>query len=147
MKLFMSLGMDVNPLRVVLDTNILISAIHFGGKPRMILNLVEESNSTIKAIASPVLLAELGETFAKKFNFDQGHVEEIKSTIEDGFELVYPKKELDVVRDRDDNRVLEAAVEGNCEYIITGDKDLLRLKVYRSIKIVTPQQFLENFKN
>ena len=143
----MNLGMGVNPLRVVLDTNILISAIHFGGKPRTILNLVEDSNSAIKAIISPVLLAELAETFTKKFNFDQEHIEEIKSTIEDGFELVYPKKELHVVKDKDDNRVLEAAVEGNCEYIITGDKDLLQLKVYRGIKIVTPEHFLENFRD
>lgn len=143
----MNLGMGANPLRIVLDTNILISAIHFGGKPRMILDLVEESNSAIKAITSPVLLAELGETFAKKFNFDQDHIREIKSIIEDGFEIVYPKKELRVTRDKDDNRVLEAAMEGNCEYIVTGDKDLLLLKDYKCIKIVTSEQFLENFRD
>ncbi|HEX8932007.1 MAG TPA: putative toxin-antitoxin system toxin component, PIN family [Patescibacteria group bacterium] len=48
-----------------------------------------------------------------------------------------------MVRDIDDNRVLEAAVEGKCQYIITGDADLLDLKIFQSIKIITAEDFLK----
>ncbi len=51
------------------------------------------------------------------------------------------------VRDRDDNRVLEAAVEGDCDFIITGDRDLLELCKYKKIKIITPAQFLAEVDN
>lgn len=143
----MNLDMAASSLRIVLDTNILISAIHFGGKPREILNLVEDPNAAIKAVTSPVLLAELTETFTKKFNFDEEHIGEITNTIGNGFELVYPEKELHVVSDKDDNRVLEAAVAGACEIIITGDRELLKLEKFKDIKIMTAGQFLENFKS
>ncbi|MBI4089293.1 MAG: putative toxin-antitoxin system toxin component, PIN family [Candidatus Levybacteria bacterium] len=141
----MNLGTEESLVKIVLDTNVLVSAIHFGGKPRKILNLIEDPGSAIVAITSPILLAELVETFIKKFNFDSEHTEEIKAMIEESFELVYPKEELQVTRDNDDNRVLEAALEGKCNYIITGDKDLLDLKTFKNIKIVTPDVFLSEF--
>ena len=51
-------------------------------------------------------------------------------------------KTINAVRDDDDNRVLEAAVEGKCEYVVTGDEDLLSLQNYGGIKIITPAEFL-----
>lgn len=47
------------------------------------------------------------------------------------------------LRDQDDNRVLETAVVGNCNYLVTGDKDLLSLKQYEYVHIVTPTDFLD----
>lgn len=58
------------------------------------------------------------------------------------FKIVQPKVALDVVKDSPDNRVIEAAVEGRCSFIITGDKELLELKTFRKIKIVTVREFL-----
>ena len=63
--------------------------------------------------------------------------------IEEIFGIIQPIKTLDLLRDNDDNRVLEAALEGNCDYIVTGDKDLLELKSYKVIQIVTAEQFLK----
>ncbi len=132
--------MAANPIRVILDTNILISGIGFGGKPREILHLILDDK--IDATTSPMLLAELEDVINKKFPKLAYGFALISKRIQDKFKIVNPKKSLLISRDEDDNRVLEAAFEGKCDYIITGDKDLLDLKIYKNIKIVTPDTFL-----
>ena len=129
-----------NPVRVLLDTNILISAVGFGGKPRQILLLVLEKK--IKAVTSPILLAEFHEIINKKFTKLTPHLQLIETKIKKTFHIVHPKVSLNIVRDKDDNRVLEAAIQGNCHFIITGDKDLLDLNIYQEIKIVNSEEFL-----
>lgn len=129
-------------MKIVLDTNILISAFIFGGKPRQILSLVLEEK--IQAFTSPVLIAEFFDVVNKKFDLSDEELFLTKSQIENKFIIVQPEKTINIVRDDDDNRVLEAALEGKCSYIITGDRDLLDLKIYKNIKIVTPDTFLSN---
>ncbi|MBI5358673.1 putative toxin-antitoxin system toxin component, PIN family [Candidatus Amesbacteria bacterium] len=126
--------------RVVLDTNVLISAIVFGGKSRSVLKLLLKDK--IVGVTSGVLLAELSEVIHKKFPFKKSDLEYIEEQIRTDFELVNPRIEIKIARDDDDNRVLEAAVEGDCEYIVTGDEDLLIFKKYKTIKIMTPAEFL-----
>jgi len=132
-----------NPVKVLLDTNVLISALGFGGKPRQILTLVLEKK--VKAVTSSILLAEFHEVINKKFPKLAPQLLLIETKIKKIFLIVHPKVSLDVVRDKDDNRVLEAAIQGKCHYIITGDIDLLTLKMYQGIKIVTPEVFLKDF--
>lgn len=129
-----------NPVRVVLDTNVLVSAILFGGKPEQILRSVIEKK--ILAVTSPILLSELKEVFSKKFPLREPDFKLTVNNLEKIFRTVQPKKETKISRDDDDNRVLEAAIEGKCSYIITGDNDLLNLAVFKNIKIVTPDTFL-----
>ncbi len=136
----MTTGTAVNPTKIVLDTNIIISGIGFGGKPRQILYLVLDDK--IKAVTSPILIAELEDVIAKKFQKLIKQLEPIKKQVREKFIIVKPKKSLHAVRDDDDNRVLEAAIEGKCSYIVTGDRDLLNLKTFKNIKIVTPDTFL-----
>ena len=58
--------------------------------------------------------------------------------------IVHPKSKFNVVKDDpDDDKIIEAAVEGKAEYIITQDNHLLKLKEFKGIKIVTPKDFLE----
>lgn len=140
----MNLDIRKNPVKVLLDTNVLISAIGFGGKPRQILLLVLEKK--IKAVISPILLAEFHEVINKKFPKLAPHLQLMESKIKKTFLIVQPKVSLDIVRDKDDNRVLEAAIQGNCHYIFTGDKDLLDLKIYQEIKIVTSEIFLKELE-
>ena len=137
----MNLDIRKNPVKVLLDTNILISAFGFGGKPRQILQLILEKK--IKSVTSAILLAEFHEVINKKFPLLSFHLKRIEDKIKKVSIIVNPKQSLHVVRDIDDNRVIEAAIEGNCQYIITGDKDLLVLKSYRQIKIITPDDFLK----
>ena len=124
------------PPKILLDTNIIISALVFGGKPREVLNRVKRFE--IEAIISPQLLSELSEVLVKKFGFSKEKIQLTESLIKKCFRQVYPSQEFNVVKDKDDNRVLEAACEGKCNVIITGDKELLELAHFQDIEIITP---------
>jgi len=136
---------DTKKVSVVLDTNILISSIGFGGKPRKILNLALEHR--LQVISSPLLLAELDDVISKKFPLLAENVKKIHKHLNKRFKIVNPKKSLHIVRDEPDNRVLEAALQGKCQYIVTGDRDLLDIGTYEKIKIVTPNDFLTLLEN
>lgn len=140
----MNTGTAANLHKVILDTNILISAVGFGGKPREILNLVLKKQ--IKAFTSPTLLAELEDVIHKKFPILSEDFNRLRRQIKKNFKIVRPKETIEVLKDTDDNRVLEAAIEGNCDYIITGDSELLGLNVYRKVEIITPEQFIKLLK-
>lgn len=132
-------------MRVLLDTNVIISALLFGGKPRSILQSVITKQHV--AITSPMLLSELADVFRKKFGYETQAVVAVDQQLRKQCVIVLPKEAIDVLSDMPDNRVLEAAVEGACEVIITGDTDLLTLKKYRSIRILTPNEFLWMIEN
>lgn len=136
----MNIGTAGNPVRIVLDTNILTSALVYGGNPEKVLRLALEKK--IQVITSPILQAELLEIITKNFPLSLSDFYLLKQEMQRSFVTVNPAIVLDVVRDKDDNRVVEAAVEGRCDYIVTGDRDLLELKQVQKIKIVTPAKFL-----
>lgn len=137
----MNTGTAENPVKVVLDTNIFISALVYGGVPEKVLRMI--LTKELQVVISPVLQAELTDIITKKFPLSLADMYLLKEEMEKSFIIVNPHMDLDVVRDNDDNRVLEAAVEGDCEFIITGDQDLLELRKYKNIKIVTPAEFLK----
>ncbi|MDO8583145.1 MAG: putative toxin-antitoxin system toxin component, PIN family [bacterium] len=131
---------EENRVKVVLDTNVLVSAIIFGGKPiQIIYSVIEEE---IIAVTSPILISELKKVLTRKFPLRKIDFESVVKNIEEMFTTIQPKKTINVSRDEDDNRVLEAAWESKCNYIVMGDRDLLDLKVFKKIKIVTPDTFL-----
>lgn len=132
--------MGKNPHRVVVDTNVLISAIIFGGKPRQILNLIQDG--AIVGITSPILIAELTEILSKKFSFPHEKIILVEELIKETFEVIYPHVHIEVLEDKDDDRVLEAAIEAKAQYIVTGDSDLLDLNQYEKTEIFTPAHFL-----
>ena len=127
--------------RVVVDTNVLVSAWLFGGNPRTILELV--LNNQIEGVTSPQLLSELSDVLLKKFNFSAAKTRAVERKIKDRFEIVQPKSSIAILKDEGDNRVLEAAVTGRCHFIITGDKELLALKKFRKVAIISPEDFLK----
>lgn len=130
---------------IILDSNILISAYVFGGKPEAVLNLI--ISEKVQGITSGVLISEFLDILRKKFGVSQAEILEIEEEIKNTFKIVFPSTAIHIVRDEDDNRVLEAAVEGECDCIITGDKDLLDLKKYKNIKILTAEKFLLESKD
>lgn len=130
-----------NAFRVVIDTNILISAIVYGGIPKQILALVIDEY--IVSITTRVLMAELIDVLSKKFHFTSRKLADAESLMQDSFLILQPEKTISLLDDDDDNRVLEAADAGACGYIVTGDSDLLRLKEYKGISIVTAAEFLK----
>lgn len=131
------------PPRVVLDTNVLVSAIVFGGTPRRILERALRHN--LIAVTSPPLLVECSRVLSEKFRLSPHRVSWIDDQLRQKFDVVTPKQKLQTALDEPDNRVLEAAVEGNVQIVVTGDNHLLDIPSFRKIKIVTPTQFLERF--
>ena len=132
--------MASDPIRIVLDSNLLISSYVFGGKPKSVLQLI--ITDKVQGVTSQSLISEFLDVLRKKFKVSNTDIQRVQNEIQELFEIVYPKETLHVVRDEDDNRVLEAAIEGNCDCIITGDKDLLDLGKFKNIKILTADQFL-----
>ena len=132
--------MASDPIRIVLDSNLLISSYVFGGKPKSVLQLI--ITDKVQGVTSQSLISEFLDVLRKKFKVSNADIQSVQNEIQELFEIVYPKETLHVVRDEDDNRVLEAAIEGNCDCIITGDKDLLDLGKFKNIKILTADQFL-----
>lgn len=127
-------------MRIVLDSNIFVSAFVFGGKPAKCIDYVVQKKVT--GVVSSAILTEVLEVLAAKFSFSSARLEEINFLIDNSFEKVFPDTPLNISRDPDDNRVLEAAEEGECDYIVTGDEDLLALGKYKNIATFTPAEFL-----
>lgn len=128
---------------VLLDTNIIVSALLFGGKPRTVFHLVLRKE--IDAVISRQLIAELLGVLAEKFHFPQKILVLLERKILKRFRIVLPLTRIDLLKNPDD-RVLEAALEGRCAYIVTGDKELLALQSFQGIVIVTAEQFLRIMK-
>jgi putative PIN family toxin of toxin-antitoxin system len=129
-------------LRVTPDTNILVSGLVYQrGKPYQLLRmaLAGEINMTV----SQPILDELGDVLARKFKMTDTAIEEAKAIVRQAARIVTPAVQIDVIKeDPPDNRILECAVTGGSDYIVTGDKDLLRLKQYDSIRIVKVADFM-----
>lgn len=126
-------------MRVVLDTNVLISAILFGGTPRELLRSAIQGR--FHAVTTQRLLDELERLLREKFDFSDAAAAATRDQFEVLAEVVEPLEIPKVCRDPDDDEVLAAALAGSAVAIVTGDRDLLDLGSYRDIEIVTPAVF------
>ncbi|HVZ11435.1 MAG TPA: putative toxin-antitoxin system toxin component, PIN family [Patescibacteria group bacterium] len=137
--------MKKEKLRVILDTNVIISATHHRSvNPIGIFKLVILNK--VEGFISEEIIAEILGVLEKKFGFKTKVLAEIEASLREDFTMVYPIERVNVVRDPDDNKFIEAAVEGKCSYIVSGDRDLLDLKKYKNIKILNPAEFLKEFE-
>ena len=129
-------------VRVVIDTNVLVSALIHDGKPRkLILELLNRHT----VILSRQKLAELADEAGRdKFHVTGSQVERFLSIMVKMAKIV-PDNAIfkEVASDPDDDVVLNAAYAGKADYIITGDKHLLTLSNFKKTKIVTVNQMLE----
>ena len=128
-------------VKAVLDTNVYISAILFGGKPERIRKLSKEGK--IEILISEAIIAEIAEVLRKTFDWGNLQISQTINEIREITTLVTPRQTLSIIKkDEDDNRILECAAEGKAGYIVSGDKHILLLKEYQGIKILSPAQFL-----
>jgi len=130
-------------MQLVLDTNIVVSALVYGGKPGEVLELARTSK--IQAVCSESILAEILRVLEVKFQFGGPRLQIVKKLFGKRMILVKPEQRLHILADEPDNRILEAAVAGGCGYIITGDKLLLKLEIYQEIRILNADQSLKLF--
>jgi putative PIN family toxin of toxin-antitoxin system len=129
-------------MRLVLDTNVLVSAIAFGGPPRDVLQTVV--TGAHRLVLSPAILDGLHRVLiGSKFRYSVAVADHIDAELREIAEIVEPGTRLSVItRDPEDNRVLECAVEGGAEVIVSGDRDLLAVGRYVGIPVCRPQEFL-----
>lgn len=127
--------------KIVLDTNVLVSALLFGGVPRELLGRILAGQ--VAAVISPALTEELLGILRAKFDLTNAELAAMQRGVLDTFTLVMTYEIVTVLKDEPDNRVLEVAVEGECDSIVTGDKQFLALKMFRGIPILSPRQFLD----
>jgi len=133
------------PPKIVFDTNIFISAIIFGGSPRICLEMAR--NGEIELYTSKVLLVELASKLQDKFGWDSEDVTSVILGISKFATITQPSIEISKIRiDPSDNRVLEVAREINADFIISGDKKhILSLRKFGKTKIVSAAEFLRRF--
>lgn len=129
--------------KATLDTNILISALGWKGPPNKAFS--KTINGEVELVTSDEQFNELSEVLEYiKFQFTEEQKDRFKALILEIATFVRPVEKIDTVKDDpDDNMILECAVAGSVDYIVSGDSHLLNLKKFRDIKIVTAKQFLE----
>lgn len=129
--------------RVVLDTNILVSAAISNGKPAQILKRCENHELTV--VVTPAILTETDDVLRRdRLPFENHRVDNYIGKLLTETNVVIPEVNIDAVEDDpDDNIVLEAAVTAGTDYIISGDSDLLNLKSFQNIPILTAAEFLD----
>ena len=131
-------------LRAVPDTNILISAFMIEGNE---YRLIEKGfKKEILLLTSLVLIEEFKEVALRpRFGFAKEEIDDFIDALLEVSRLVMPTQKITgICRDPDDEKLLEAAVEGKADYIVSGDKDVLSLRSFRSIMIVTAAELLQN---
>lgn len=117
----------------------LISAL-FGGPPELVYRAALRGQFTL--ITSPTLLLELARALREMFRLPEGDITAYVKQIARRSTVVRPVVRLSVVEDEPDNRVLECAVAGGADLIVSGDRHLLRLGAYSDIPIVRPVDFM-----
>lgn len=125
-----------------MDTNVIVSALHFGGNPDKILNLANER--LIELLISPFILDEVAGVLRKQFKWGEVRIEDALVAIKEIATLVHTTNKLSIIKEKDsDNRILECAVSGGADFIVSGDtKHILPIKEYQGIRILTPVEFL-----
>ena len=125
---------------IVLDTNVLIAAFIARG---VCAELLEHCILQHEVVVSQPILDELGRHLVGKFKFSQEVADEVLNVLRSQTRIVAPRPlEQSVCRDPDDDNILAVAISAECDCIITGDEDLLILKKYEGIDILSPRDFL-----
>lgn len=124
-------------LRVVFDSNVYISALLFDGPPRQILELAMKRQVVL--VASDAIINETAGKLRDKFSWPEHRTLQFVRAASRLAELHKPGKKISVISDEADNRVLECAVAGKADLIVSGDKHLLKLKSYQNIPIQKPK--------
>ncbi len=129
-------------MKIVVDTNVLISAFVFGGNAEQVLEKVLTSE---ELIASAFILDELNRILSQKFEIPEDKILRIMANLTQVSLVLSPDNQLpSVCRDPDDNNILQLAAFCNADFIVTGDKDLLILGSFGRTLIVSPAAFLQN---
>jgi putative PIN family toxin of toxin-antitoxin system len=134
----------VPKIKILLDTNVIISAFYLVGKPLKILELARSGD--VEIYLSPFILNETCQVLQEKLHWEAGKIRKALAYLESLAKIVQPKLKLDVVKGNEpDNRILEAAVESMVDFLVTGDSHHLQpLRNFKGIAILSPADFLDS---
>lgn len=127
--------------RVVPDTNIIISSIFWKGHPHEVIRrgIIGE----YQLVTSVEILDEVVDRLRNKFHFPEEGIQQLIDMLLTYCYVIEPTSKFDVVRDKKDNKIIECAFDGQVDFIVTGDLDLLGLKEFKGIQIVTASEMLK----
>jgi putative PIN family toxin of toxin-antitoxin system len=129
-------------VKAVFDTNIFVSALAIpGGQAERAIDLVIDARGNL-CISKEIIHEVLG-VLAQKFSKEPEDLSRTAVFLSELAELVVPRKKSAVLDDEPDNRILECAVTGHADVIVTGDRAILNLKKYQEIRILSLRQFLD----
>jgi putative PIN family toxin of toxin-antitoxin system len=127
-------------VRVVVDTNVIIAGLVAEG---LCMDIVKRRLPSCQLFTSRPLLTELADKLRTEFGLDPGELPLLKH-YESRVTVVRPTPLPEqVCRDKDDDEALATGLAARAEVILTGDNDLLELKEFRGIRILSPRQFVE----
>jgi putative PIN family toxin of toxin-antitoxin system len=131
-------------MKIIIDTNVFISGVFFGGYPRKILSAIV--HGLLSATATAEIVDEYVEIVQEMIGRKQGHLNlELLVTLIDKMEIIEPVTHIEICRDPDDDKFIGCAKDANAVYIVSGDKDLLVLKQFENIQIITAKEFCEQY--
>ena len=129
-------------MRVVADSNVYISVLNFGGAAEAVLALARAH--VIDLSISPSMLTEIEGVLGRKFQWAAPRARQALALMQGFAAVVQPQESIHVItQDDPDNRILECAVAVQAHVLTTGDRHLRKLKAFRTIRILTPGEFLE----
>ena len=130
-------------MKIVIDTNIFVSSFFWGGYPREIFERV--INGLDELYITDEIIKEITSVMkSSKFTANSSEIEDYIKIIEKYSKKIVLKNSLESIsRDKDDDKILQCGLDGDVDFIITGDKDLLVLIEYKTIKIMKPKEYLE----
>ncbi|NIP33283.1 MAG: putative toxin-antitoxin system toxin component, PIN family [Thermoplasmata archaeon] len=132
-------------MRVVLDTNVLVSAHLWKGNEWVVLGLCRRGD--LLSVTSPFILSELERVLNQKFKEADGEVSQYITELVTMSDIVIPAGNLSVIDfDPDDDIVLETALVGHADAIITGDSHLLEVRTFKNVDILNARRFLRNIQ-
>lgn len=130
-------------MKAVFDTNIFISAFAIP-RSRAEAAVLKVAEGDVQLVISRGIIHETLEVLARKFDRNPEELARVAVYLSELAEVVTPRRRLKVLGDEPDNRILECAVTGKAEVIVTGDQAMLRLGAYRGIRILSLKDFLES---
>jgi len=131
-------------MKIVIDTNVVISAVFFGGNPQKILEAVLDG--FFHAFATPAIIEEYCVIVDEMVKRKQGRLNHrILTPLIEKLSVIETVSSIKISRDPDDDKFIECAIDAGAIYIISGDRDLLDIGEYKGVQIITAQEFCKKY--
>lgn len=128
-------------MRVVFDTNIFISALAIPGSSaeKAMLKVIEGGDTLI---ISRDIINEVLSVLSTKFSRDKEALSHVAVILSELGELVKPTQKVNIFKEDPDNRVLECAIHGKADFLVTGDKEMLQVREYKGVRIISLKEYV-----